>query len=70
MIVMLVAYIYHSKMQKETNVAKVLESILSFYCHKFDEKEYGIDLLDEKSSFFFNKKLRKELNDSREKADL
>lgn len=57
-------------MQKETNVAKVLESILSFYCHKFDEKEYGIDLLDEKSSFFFNKKLRKELNDSREKADL
>ena len=70
MIVMLVAYIYHSKMQKETNIAKVLESILSFYGHKFDEKEYGIDLLDEKSSFFFNKKLRKELNDSREKADL
>ena len=57
-------------MQKETNIAKVLESILSFYGHKFDEKEYGIDLLVEKSSFFFNKKLRKELNDSREKADL
>jgi len=70
MIVMLVAYIYHSKIQKETNAAKVLESILNFYSYKFDEKEYGIDLLDEKSSFFFNKKIRQELNDSREKADL
>lgn len=46
MIVLLVAYISHAKLEKEENAALVLERILRFYSEEFDEKEQGIDILN------------------------
>lgn len=49
MIVLLVAYISHAKLQKEENAALVLERILRFYTEEFNEKEQGIDILNAES---------------------
>lgn len=46
MIVLLVAYIFHAKLEKEENAALVLERILIFYTEEFNEKEQGIDILN------------------------
>lgn len=46
MIVLFVAYIYHAKLQEEENASAVLYKILKFYTEEFNEKEYGIDLMN------------------------
>lgn len=38
MIVLLVSYIYHAKLEKETNTAQVLKEILRYYAYEFNEK--------------------------------
>lgn len=57
MIVMFVAYIKHSKLEEEDNYALVLQKILNFYCNEFDEKVYGIDILDLNGEHIYYKKV-------------
>lgn len=52
MVVMIVAFMRHLKLQKEENIVKVLESILRFIVEEFDEKNYGIDLRNKKDIYF------------------
>jgi hypothetical protein len=52
MVVMVVAFMRHLKLQKEENIVKVLESLLSFIVEEFDEKSFGIDLRNKKDIFF------------------
>lgn len=52
MVVMVVAFMRHLKLQKEENIVKVLESVLSFIVEEFDEKSFGIDLRNKKDIFF------------------
>lgn len=74
MIILFVGYIYHAKLEKETNAAKVLFKILTFYSTEFDEKDMGVDVLNRQNGkIFFLKKeydTAESLRDSREKADL
>ncbi len=44
MIVLIVAYIFHTKLESEQNVALVFEKITKFYSQEFDETAFGIDL--------------------------
>ena len=52
MVVMIVAFMRHLKLQKEENIVKVLESVLRFIVEEFDEKLYGIDIRNKKDIFF------------------
>ena len=74
MLVLLVSYIYHAKLDKEVNSAIVLKEILKFYAHEFNEKEIGIDLAQYEKGEIFYAKQEKENNKflklNQEKADL
>lgn len=75
MIVLLVAYIFHAKLEEEENAALVFEKILRFYVEEFNEKERGIDILNKESNnIFYIKNLVNveggNCKNSKQKADL
>lgn len=56
MIVLFVAYIYHSKLKEEHNAAVVLQKIIRFYTEEFDERKTGINLLNgDNRGIFYDK---------------
>jgi DNA polymerase sigma len=53
MIVLLVAFVFHARLEQEDNAAEVFYQFLRFYGEQFDEKERGVDLLNRDSSNIF-----------------
>jgi hypothetical protein len=61
MIVLIVAYIIHAKLENEENVGMVLEKILKFYAIEFDETKYGINLDNhQKGNIYYEKTDKKD----------